>query len=106
MVTFFSRYSQDGQTVATLQANGQDMEYVINDIKANTSVKHSLSQKLSDKLHDEVLRIAELVWFTKDEYVIKFGFRPVSDELWTLLKACWQEMTNKENKEYRWIPSC
>ena len=80
MVTFFSRYSQDGQTVATLQANGQDMEYVINDIKANTSVKHSLSQKLSDKLHDEVLRIAELVWFTKDEYVI--------------------------NKEYRWIPSC
>ena len=96
MVQFLTNYSENGQIAVTLQSVGQKMQYVIDDIQAKKSQIVPLAKDMPVHLLEEVKRIAELVWPTKDTFIIKFGFRTVSDELRAFIKDCWREMASKE----------
>lgn len=96
MFQFFTNYAKDGQTAVTLQANGQDMQYLVQDISKKETYIVPLSVKMPQEIYEEVQSVAELVWPTQDEYIVKFGFRPVSEKLKKFLITCWKEMVSKE----------
>ena len=95
MVTLLSNYAKDGMTVVILQATGNKMQYVVDNIAEKKSHVVTLAKELPAHLLEEVKSVSELVWPTNNEYILN-RFRPISDELKTFIYACWKEMASKE----------